>query len=110
AVFVLFMQFLWKYVDDLIGKGLEPQTLAELFFYAALTTFPLALPLAILLSSLMTFGNLGEQFELVGMKSAGMSLQKIMSPLVVIAFLLSLAAFLFSNNVLPFANLKMRNL
>ena len=110
AVFVLFMQFLWKYVDDLIGKGLEGGTLAELFFYAALTTFPLALPLAILLSSLMTFGNLGEQFELVALKSAGMSLQKIMRPLIMVAFLTSIGAFLFANNVLPFANLKMKNL
>ncbi len=110
AVFVLFMQFLWKYVDDLIGKGLDTSTLTELFFYAALTTFPLALPLAILLSSLMTFGNMGEQFELVALKSAGMSLQKIMLPLIVVAMLTSIGAFLFSNNVLPFANLKMKNL
>ncbi len=110
AVFVLFMQFLWKYVDDLIGKGLETATLAELFFYAALTTFPLALPLAILLSSLMTFGNLGEQFELVALKSAGMSLQKIMMPLVVVATLTSVGAFFFANNMLPFINLKMKNL
>ena len=110
AVFVLFMQFLWKYVDDLIGKGLETHTLAELFFYAALTTFPLALPLAILLSSLMTFGNLGEQFELVAMKSSGMSLWKIMSPLIVVAFLTSIGAFVFSNNMLPFVNLKMKSL
>ncbi|TAL61264.1 MAG: YjgP/YjgQ family permease [Bacteroidetes bacterium] len=110
AVFVLFMQFLWKYVDDLIGKGLETGTLAELFFYASLTTFPLALPLAILLSSLMTFGNMGEHFELVALKSAGMSLQKIMLPLVLVATLTSFGAFLFANNILPFANLKMRNL
>src|ERR1035437_5959098 len=110
AVFVLFMQFLWKYVDDLIGKGLETSTLLELFFYVTLTTFPLALPLAILLSSLMTFGNLGEQFELVALKSTGMSLQKIMSPLIVVAFLTSVGAFIFSNNVLPFVNLKTRSL
>jgi len=110
AVFVLFMQFLWKYVDDLIGKGLETQTLVELFFYASLTTFPLALPLAILLSSLMTFGNLGEQFELVALKSAGMSLWKIMTPLIIVAFFTSVGAFLFSNNMLPFVNLKMKNL
>lgn len=110
AVFVLFMQFLWKYVDDLIGKGLDAGTLSELFFYAALTTFPLALPLAILLSSLMTFGNLGEQFELVALKSAGMSLQKIMLPLVIVAFLTSTGAFFFANNMLPFVNLKMKSL
>ena len=110
AVFVLFLQFLWKYVDDLIGKGLEWSVLAELFFYAALSMFPLALPLAILLSSLMTFGNLGEQFELVALKSAGMSLQKIMSPLIVVAFFTSVGAFVFSNNFLPFINLKMNSL
>ena len=110
AVFVLFMQFLWKYVDDLIGKGLETSTLAELFFYAALTTFPLALPLAILLSSLMTFGNLGEKYELVALKSAGMSLQKIMGPLIVVTFFTSVGAFFFSNNFLPYINLKMSSL
>jgi len=110
AVFVLFLQFLWKYVDDLIGKGLSTYTLFELFFYAALSMFPLALPLAILLSSLMTFGNLGEQFELVALKSAGMSLQKIMAPLIVVAFLTSVGAFFFSNNILPFVNLKMQSL
>ena len=110
AVFVLFMQFVWKYVDDLIGKGLETRTLVELFFYAALSMFPLALPLAILLSSLMTFGNLGEQFELVALKSSGMSLQKIMTPLIIVAFLTSVGAFFFSNNMLPFINLKMRSL
>ena len=110
AVFVLFLQFLWKYVDDLIGKGLDTSTLAELFFYAALSMFPLSLPLAILLSSLMTFGSLGEQFELVALKSAGMSLRKIMTPLIVVAFLTSVAAFVFSNNLLPFINLKMNSL
>ncbi|MBI4931926.1 MAG: LptF/LptG family permease [Bacteroidetes bacterium] len=110
AVFVLFLQFLWKYVDDLIGKGLETRTLVELFFYAALSMFPLALPLAILLSSLMTFGNLGEQFELVALKSSGISLQKIMFPLILVAFLTSVGAFFFSNNMLPFINLKMRSL
>ncbi|HEY4800057.1 MAG TPA: LptF/LptG family permease, partial [Bacteroidia bacterium] len=110
AVFVLFLQFLWKYVDDLIGKGLSSSTLAELFFYAALSMFPLSLPLAILLSSLMTFGNLGEQFELVALKSAGMSLQKIMMPLIIAASVTSIAAFFFSNNILPFVNLKMQSL
>ena len=110
AVFVLFMQWMWKYIDDLIGKGLDTSTLTELFFYAALYTFPLALPLAILLASLMTFGNLGEHFELVALKSAGMSLQKIMMPLVIVAFLTSVGAFVFSNNVLPYVNLKMKSI
>lgn len=110
AVFVLFMQFLWKYVDDLIGKGLDFSTMAELFFYAALTTFPLALPLSILLSSLMTFGSLGEKYELVALKAAGISLQKSMLPLIVTTFLVSIGAFIFSNNILPYVNLKMTSL
>ena len=74
--------FLWKYVDDLIGKGLEFSVLIQLFFYASLSTIPLALPLSILLSSIMTFGNLGEHYELVAIKSYGLSLQKIMRPLI----------------------------
>ena len=110
AVFVLFLQFLWKYVDDLIGKGLDNYTLAELFFYASLTMFPLALPLAMLLSSLMTFGDLGEHFELVALKSTGMSLIKIMRPLIILAIIISISAFFFSNNLLPFVNLKMSSL
>ena len=75
SVFVLLMQFLWKYIDDLVGKGLELSVLSELLFYASATFVPMALPLAILLSSLMTFGNLGEYYELVALKSAGVSLQ-----------------------------------
>ncbi|MFH1005796.1 MAG: LptF/LptG family permease [Bacteroidota bacterium] len=106
AVFVLFMQYLWKYVDDLIGKGLETSVLIELFFYAALATFPLALPLAILLSSLMTFGNMGEHYELVALKSAGLSLQKIMFPLILLTGLTGAGAFVFSNNMLPYINLR----
>jgi lipopolysaccharide export system permease protein len=104
------MQFLWKYVDDLIGKGLDKGTLAELFFYATLTTFPLALPLSVLLSSLMTYGNLGEHFELVAMKSSGISLQKIMLPILFVAIITSIAAFIFANNFLPYINLKMSTL
>jgi len=110
AVFILMIRWLYVYVDDLIGKGLSGTTLAELFFYVALNTFPLALPLALLLSSLMTFGNLGEHFELVALKSSGLSLQKIMLPLILVSLLLSGGAFLFSNNILPFVNLKMQSL
>lgn len=106
SLFILVMQFLWKYVDDLVGKGLEWYVIAELLFYASSTFVPLALPLAILLSSLMTFGNLGEQYELVAMKASGISLRRIMKPLVVLSVIISLAAFLFSNNILPIANLK----
>jgi lipopolysaccharide export system permease protein len=106
ALFILLMQFLWKYVDDLVGKGLEWYVIAELLFYASSTFVPLALPLAILLSSLMTFGNLGEHYELVAIKAAGISLRKIMMPLVVLSLIISLIAFYFSNNILPIANLK----
>lgn len=100
------MQFLWKYVDELVGKGLEIHILLELLFYASSTFVPLALPLAILLSSLMTFGNLGEHYELVAMKSTGISLRRIMQPLVILSILISIFAFFFSNNILPVANLK----
>lgn len=110
ALFILLLQFLWKYIDDLVGKGLEWYIIAKLMFYASSTFVPLALPLAILLSSLMTFGNMGEQYELVAMKAAGISLRKAMKPLVILSLILSIAAFLFSNYVLPVANLKFGSL
>ncbi|HNW70667.1 MAG TPA: LptF/LptG family permease [Bacteroidales bacterium] len=106
ALFILLMQFLWKYVDDMVGKGFEWYVLAELLFYASATFVPLALPLAVLLASLMTFGNLGEHYELVAIKSAGISFRKTMFPLVVFIIILSGCAFYFSNNILPIANLK----
>ncbi|MCD4724224.1 MAG: LptF/LptG family permease [Bacteroidales bacterium] len=110
AVFILLMQFLWKYIDDLVGKGLEWYIVLELLFYASSTFVPLALPLAILLSSIMTFGNLGEHYELVAMKSAGISLWKIMRPLIILTIAISGIAFYFSNNILPVANLKFKSL
>ncbi|HSH67388.1 MAG TPA: LptF/LptG family permease, partial [Bacteroidia bacterium] len=106
AMFVFFMMFIFTYIDDFVGKGISAAILAELFFYFSLTTIPMALPLAILLSSLMTFGNLGEHFELTAMKSAGLSLQKIMVPLICTTLILSVSAFYFSNNILPYTNLK----
>ena len=106
ALFVLIMQFLWKYIDDLVGKGLEMTILAELIFYFSASVVPLALPIAILLSSIMTFGNLGERYELVSLKSAGIGLLRFMMPLLVVAILLSGTSFLFANYVLPRANLK----
>jgi lipopolysaccharide export system permease protein len=106
ALFILVMQFLWKYVDELVGKGLELHILLELLFYASSTFVPLALPLAILLSSLMTFGNFGEHYELVAMKSTGIALRRIMMPLIILSIFISGFAFFFSNNVLPIANLK----
>lgn len=110
ALFILVMQFLWKYIDDLVGKGLQWQVIGELLFYASTTFVPLALPLAILLSSLMTFGNLGERYELVAIKSAGISLRTVMKPLVVLSVLISIFAFVFSNNVLPVTNLKFKSI
>ena len=104
--FVLMMHFLWLYISDLVGKGLEWTIIAELLLYASAGLVPLALPLAILLASIMTFGDMGEHFELSAMKSAGISLQKIMTPLIVLSVLISIGAFFFSNNVLPYTNLK----
>jgi lipopolysaccharide export system permease protein len=108
--FLLQMQFLWKYVDDLVGKGLTFGVLSDLLIYASATFVPLALPLAILLASLMTFGSLGENYELIAMKAAGISLIRIMYPLITLLFVISIAAFFYSNISLPFFNLKMRAL
>ena len=107
VMFILIMQFVWKYIDDLVGKGLDWIIIAELLWYTSASLVPMALPLAILLSSIMTFGNFGEYYELVALKSAGLSLHKIMRPLVVLSIILSISAFYFSNNILPVANLKM---
>jgi len=110
SLFILVMQFLWKYVDDMVGKGLDTLVLAELLFYATLQVVPMALPLAILLASLMTFGNLGENYELTAIKAAGVSLPRTMKPLIYITIGISIAAFWFSNNVMPYANLKLYSL
>jgi len=110
ALFVLVMQFLWKYVDDMIGKGLEWYTIGELLIYTSASLVPMALPLAILLSSLMTLGDFGESYELVSCKSAGLSLQRIMMPLVICVIIISMGAFYFANNIIPIANLKFASL
>ena len=107
CLFIVLMQFLWRFIDDLVGKGLSIDVLGELFFYAALTMIPMALPLAILLASLMTFGNLGEHFELTAMKASGVSLIKVMKPLTVLMVFIAIGAFFFQNNVLPVAQTKM---
>jgi len=107
SMFILVMQFLWRYVDDLVGKGLEWHVMGELLFYASLQVVPMALPLAILLASLMSFGNMGENYELIALKSAGVSLRKIMRPITILTVTISLLAYAFSNNVLPVANLKL---
>jgi lipopolysaccharide export system permease protein len=110
ALFVLTMQFFWLYIDDLVGKGLDLSTLAYLTALVGVTWVPLALPLALLLSSIMTFGNLGESFELVAIKSAGIPLIRFMQPLLIVTILLSGTAFLFANNIIPVANLKLNAL
>lgn len=107
CLFIVLMQFLWRYIDDLVGKGLELHVIGELFFYAALSMVPMALPLAILLASLMTFGNLGERFELTAMKASGISLMKVMRPLIVFIGFVAVGAFFFQNYVLPIAQTKM---
>ena len=110
TLFVLVMQFFWLYIDDFVGKGLGTNIILEFILYQSAVLVPLALPLAILLSSLMTFGNLGESFELVAIKSAGISLLRFMRPLLVMAILISGVAFVFANYVIPVANLKSRTL
>lgn len=110
SMFVLIMQTLWRMIDDLVGKGLDFSVIAEFLFYVAITLVPMALPLAVLLSSIMTFGNLGENYELIALKSAGISLYRIMKPLIILIIFLTGLAFVFSNNVLPVANLKMYSL
>ena len=110
CLFIVLMQFLWRYIDDLVGKGLGVDVISELFFYAALTMVPMALPLAILLASLMIFGNLGENFELTAMKASGISLLRTMAPLIVLMVLIAAGAFFFQNNVLPIAQTKMYTL
>ncbi len=110
AMFFLVMQFFWKYVDDLMGKGLEISVLLELLFYVSATLIPLALPLAVLFSSIMTFGNLSEKNELTALKSSGLSLFRVMRPMLIFIIALSASAFYFSNYVLPIANLKWRTI
>lgn len=110
TLFVLILQFFWLWIDDFVGKGVDGPIFIRLIIYLSATLVPLALPLAVLLSSIMTFGNLGETFELVAIKSAGIGLLRFMQPLLIIATFLSGLAFLFNNNVIPVANLKMRSL
>ena len=107
CLFILLMQFLWQYINDMVGKGVGFGVLAELFFYASLTLTPTALPLSILLASLMTFGNLGEHFELLAMKASGISLIRIMKPIIITILFLVVVSLYFQNNVLPVAQTKM---
>ena len=110
ALFVLVMQFFWLYIDDLVGKGLDLGTLAHLTGLVAINWVPLALPLALLLSSIMTFGNLGESFELIAIKSAGIPLLRFMQPLFIVSVFIAGISFLFANNIMPVAILKLNTL
>ena len=110
TLFILVMQNLWKYIDDLVGKGLDFLTIGQFLWYASATLLTLAMPIAILISSIMTFGNLGESFELVAIKSAGISLLRFMRPLMWIAVILCGITFLFANYVIPYASLKFATL
>lgn len=106
SLFFLLMQFIWLWVDELIGKGLNISIILKILYYAAAMLVPMALPLAVLLASVMTFGNLSEHFELTAMKTSGISLWRIMSPLIYFIVALSIGAFFFSNNILPYTNLR----
>lgn len=107
CLFIVLMVFVFQYIDEMVGKGISVKVIGELLFYAALSMVPKALPLAVLLASLMTFGNLGEKFELTALKAAGISLFKIMKPLIVLMVIIAIGAFYFQNNVLPIAQTKM---
>ncbi len=110
AFFMLMMQSLWKYIDDLVGKGLDFITIGQFLWYASASLLTLAMPIAILISSIMTFGNLGESFELVAIKSAGISLLRFMRPLMFFTIMLCGVSYLFANYVIPYANLKFKTL
>jgi lipopolysaccharide export system permease protein len=110
ALFILMMQSLWKYIDDLVGKDLDLITVFKFLWYASASLLILAIPIAILISSIMTFGNLGESFELVAIKSSGISLLRFMRPITIFAIFLCIVSFFFANNVIPVANLQFKTL
>ncbi len=110
SLFVLMMQFLWRYVDELIGKGLSLEVLAKFFWYMGLMLVPQALPLAVLLSSLITMGNLGESSELTAIKAAGISLLKSLRGLIVFVVLIATVSFIFQNDIGPQSNVNLRQL
>ncbi len=107
VMFVLLMNFMWRYIDELVGKGLSAGIIIELISYAMANMLPLGLPLAVLLAAIMTMGNLGENYELLAMKSAGMSLVRITQPLIILICLIAVGSFFIGNNLVPYANKKM---
>jgi len=104
------MQFIWRFVEELVGKGLDNIVLIELFFYAAVSLVPMALPLSLLLASLMAFGSMGEQLELLAIKASGVSLLKVMRPLIILVICISIGAFFFQNEAMPRTQVKLRSL
>ncbi len=109
ALFVLIMQFLWKYIDDIIGKGLDLSVIFELLFYRSTALIPMALPIAVLISSVMVMGNLAERYELASMKSAGIALLRVMLPLIFLVFGVSILSFISSDRLIPYSNLKFKS-
>ena len=107
VIFILMMNFVWRYIDDLVGKGLDAAIIIELILYATVNMIQMGLPLAVLLATIMTMGNLGENYELLAMKSAGMSLLKIVRPLVIVVLFISVGSFFIINNLAPYSNRKM---
>ena len=108
VMFVLMMNFVWRYIDELVGKGLSAGIIIELMTYAMANMLPLGLPLAVLLAAIMTMGNLGENYELLAMKSAGLSLVRITQPLLILVSLIAIGSFFIGNNLVPYANKKWR--
>lgn len=106
SLFVLLMRFVWVYIDDMVGKGLDFIVIAKLLLYASATFVPMALPIAVLFASIMTMGNFGEQYELVAMKAGGVSLRRVMVPMAIVCVLLTGVAYYFANDVVPIAFLK----
>ena len=105
--FILLMNFMWRWIDELVGKGLTLDVIFELMGYAVMTTIPMALPLSTLFSSLMAIGNMGENYELLALKAAGISLNRILRPLMIVTFLISVASFFAANNLVPYSYKKM---
>ena len=102
VMFVLMMNFVWQHIDELVGKGIHGKVIIELMFYAMAAMIPMGLPLATLFAAIMTMGNLGENYELLAMKSAGMSLMQILKPLFVIVFFVAIGSFFAANNLVPY--------
>ncbi len=110
VTFVLMMNFVWRYIDELVGKGLDAGVIIELICYATINMVPIGMPLAMLLAAIMTMGNMGENYELLAMKSSGMSLMRIMKPLIIVVGLISIGSFFVVNNLVPYANKKMTSI